>query len=102
MWRRMAGAGAGGANENTSENVHRNAERDSDREKERDTLPAYPTPVQVGDMVVYGFDVGSKVRVTSVDVDRAGKRGGRAEATTVAEVVVDKCESLRFISSQYC
>lgn len=46
----------------------------------------------VGSDDCFAHDVGKKVKFTNVDVDRKGKREGRVEATTVAEVVVDKCE----------
>ena len=40
----------------------------------------------------FAYDVGKKVKFIRVDVDKKGKSQGRVESTTVAEVVVDKCE----------
>lgn len=46
----------------------------------------------VGSDDCFAHEVGRKVKFTNVDVDKKGKREGRVESTTIAEVVVDKCE----------
>lgn len=45
----------------------------------------------VGDEDCFGHKVGKSVNFVDVSIDRASERQGRLEATTVAEIVVDKC-----------